>query len=155
MPKTVLATEGGLVLNEDGVILSCSASLHFEDGKIATFYCSFLSYLAMKLTAIGTKGTLQLNDFVVPFGDKPHFSAATKCWFNEAHTAWEPTPTHHPVASDLPQEARMVTEFSRLVGEVKKGSKPEMKWPSISRKTQLVVDAVKASIENGFHPVEI
>ncbi|XP_015886096.3 uncharacterized oxidoreductase At4g09670 [Ziziphus jujuba] len=155
LPKTVIASEGA-VLNEDGVILSCSASLHFQDGKIATFYCSFLSYLAMKITAIGTKGTLDANDFVVPFGDKPHFTTATKCWFNDVHTAWEPKPIQHPIGSDdLPQEARMVTEFSRLVREIKKGSKPEKKWPMISRKTQLVIDAVKASIENGFQPVEL
>jgi len=33
--------------------------------------------------------------------------------------------------------------------------KPEKKWPEITRKTQLVLDAVKASIEKGFKPVEI
>jgi hypothetical protein len=50
----------------------------------------------------------------------------------------------------------MVSEFSRLVAEIKfKNSKPEKKWPAISRKTQLVLDAVKASIDKGFQPIQI
>ncbi len=50
----------------------------------------------------------------------------------------------------------MVREFARLVENIKvKGLKPEKKWPTISTKTQLVLDAVKASIERGFEPVEV
>lgn len=50
----------------------------------------------------------------------------------------------------------MVSEFTRLVGEIKfKNSKPEDKWPTISRKTQVVIDAVKASIDNDLEPVQI
>ncbi|KAF3447343.1 hypothetical protein FNV43_RR12529 [Rhamnella rubrinervis] len=155
LPKTVIALPGA-VLNEAGVILSCGSSLQWVDGKVATFQCSFLSNLTMDITAIGTKGTLHVNDFIIPFQEKEaHFSSASKSWFNDLVTGWEPTPSKQIVVSDLPQEAQMVREFSRLVGEIKKGSKPEMKWPTISRKTQLVLDAVKASIENGFQPVEL
>lgn len=50
----------------------------------------------------------------------------------------------------------MVREFSRLVGDIKRnGQKPEKKWPTLSRKTQLILDAVKASIEKGFEPIEV
>ncbi|CAK9145454.1 unnamed protein product [Ilex paraguariensis] len=35
------------------------------------------------------------------------------------------------------------------------GASPEKKWPTISRKTQLVIDGVMASIEKGFAPVEV
>ncbi|KAG6422971.1 hypothetical protein SASPL_113354 [Salvia splendens] len=56
----------------------------------------------------------------------------------------------------LPQEVLMVKEFSRLVGSIKyDGAKPEKKWPTLSRKTQLVLDAVKASIDKGYETVEI
>jgi hypothetical protein len=64
--------------------------------------------------------------------------------------------TLHTIGTDLPQEALMVREFARLVENIKvKGLKPEKKWPTISTKTQLVLDAVKASIERGFEPVEV
>lgn len=156
MPKTVVALRGP-VLNVAGVILSCGASLHWEDGKVATFHCSFLSNLTMDITAVGTKGTLHLHDFVIPFQEKEaSFSAGSESWFNELVTAWVPQPSKHTIATDLPQEALMVREFARLVENVKvKGLKPEKKWPIISRKTQLVLDAVKASIERGFEPVEV
>nr|AFK45978.1 unknown [Medicago truncatula] len=50
----------------------------------------------------------------------------------------------------------MVKEFAHLVGGIKYGNfKVENKWAIISRKTQVVIDAVKASIDNGFQPVPI
>ncbi|KAI8015733.1 putative oxidoreductase [Camellia lanceoleosa] len=68
-----------------------------------------------------------------------------------------PMMSEHAVASDLPQEALMVSEFAGLVMR-RNGDglePPEMWWPGISRKTQQVLDTVKASIERGFQPVEI
>jgi hypothetical protein len=50
----------------------------------------------------------------------------------------------------------MVQEFARLVQNIRDaGGKPEGKWPAITRKTQVVLDAVKASIDKGSEPVEI
>ncbi|POO00282.1 Glucose-fructose oxidoreductase, bacterial [Trema orientale] len=155
LPKTVVALRGA-ILNDAGVILACGASLHWEDGKVATFHCSFLSNLTMDVTAIGTKGTLHVNDFVIPFQEhEAYFSAATKSGFSELVTGWVPQPSKHVITVDLPQEVRMVREFSNLVGAIKKGSKPDTKWPTLSRKTQLVLDAVKASVDKGFEPVEV
>ncbi|XP_052202641.1 uncharacterized oxidoreductase At4g09670-like [Diospyros lotus] len=156
LPKTVIASRGP-VFNEAGVLLSCSASLHWEEGKVATFHCSFLSNLTMNVTAVGTKGTLHLRDFVIPFEeDKASFSAATESCFKELVTGWQSLPSEHTVMTDLPQEARMVSEFSRLAKGIKEsGLKPDPKWPTMSRKTQLILDAVKASIEKGFEAVEI
>ncbi|KAJ8760659.1 hypothetical protein K2173_015326 [Erythroxylum novogranatense] len=156
LPKTVVALRGP-VLNEAGVILSCGASLHWEDGKLASFHCSFLSHLTMEFTAVGTVGTLHLNDFVVPVQEKESsFTAGSKCWFNEMVTGWTSTSSQHNVATDLPQEACMVREFARLVGNIKSnGAKPDQTWPSRTRKTQLILDAVKASIDSGFEPIEV
>ncbi|MBA0595882.1 uncharacterized oxidoreductase At4g09670 [Gossypium raimondii] len=156
LPKTVTALQGA-VLNEAGVILDCGASLQWEDGKKATFHCSFLTSLTMNITAIGTHGTLHLTDFVIPYQEQEaSYTASAKPGFNELVTGWEPLPSEHTVTVDLPQEVCMVREFATLVQNIKKkGAKPDMKWPTISRKTQLVLDAVKASIEKGFEPVEI
>ncbi|KAL6984227.1 hypothetical protein U1Q18_017605 [Sarracenia purpurea var. burkii] len=156
LPKTVTASRGP-IFNEVGVLLSCGASLTWEDGKVASFHCSFLSNLTMNITALGTKGTLHIRDFVVPFEEKEaSFSAATESGFTELVTGWVPKPSEHTVVTDLPQEACMVREFSRLVEGIKgNGLRPEKKWPTFSRKTQLVLDAVKASIDKGFEPVEV
>ncbi|CAK7346697.1 unnamed protein product [Dovyalis caffra] len=111
----------------------------------------------MDITAIGTAGTLHLNDFIVPFGEKEaSFTTSSKSEFTDLVTAWVPAPSRHTVTTDLPQEACMVTEFARLVGNIKaNGAKPDPKWPTISRKTQLILDAVKTSISEGLKPVEI
>lgn len=156
LPKSVIALRNP-VLNKGGVLISCSASLSWEDGKVGTFHCSFLSNLTMDLTAVGTKGTLHLHDFIIPFEEKKaSFISAVESGFKELVTGWEPKPSEHTVMTELPQEALMVREFSRLVGSIKnEGAKPEMKWPTLSRKTTQVLDAVKASIEKGFEPVEI
>ncbi|KAL1319620.1 hypothetical protein AAHE18_15G290700 [Arachis hypogaea] len=144
-------------LGDEGVIMACGASLHWEDGKVATFYCSFMANLAMDITAVGTKGTLHVHDFIIPYEEKEaSFYAASESGFDDLVTKWASQPSKHTVNTDLPQEVLMVREFSQLVTEIKfKNSKPETKWPTISRKTQLVLDAVKASIEKGFEPVQI
>ncbi|MED6118230.1 hypothetical protein PIB30_000857 [Stylosanthes scabra] len=156
LPNTVIASRHP-VLNQQGVILDCGASLYWDDGGVATFHCSFLANLTMDITAIGTKGTLHVHDFVIPHQEKEaSFSASTETSFNDLVTGWDIKPRIHTTNTDLPQEALLIREFARLVGEIKyKNSKPDKKWPLISRKTQIVVDAVKASIERGFEPIPI
>ncbi|KAL3830487.1 hypothetical protein ACJIZ3_019289 [Penstemon smallii] len=141
LPKSALALHG-TVFNKAGVIIAC---------------ISFLANLTMDVTIVGTNGTLHLHDFVVPFEEnKASFSTAVKSGLIDLVTGWETKPSQHTVNTELPQEALMVKEFSRLVGSIKfEGGKPEKKWSSFSRKTQLVIDAVKVSIEQGYVPVEI
>jgi hypothetical protein len=111
----------------------------------------------MDITAIGTKGTLHVHDFIIPYEEKEaSFYVGTETSFDDLVTCWAKQPVKCTVKTDLPQEALLVTEFARLVGEIKfRKSKPEKKWVIISRKTQLVLDAVKASIHRGFEPVGI
>ncbi|XP_052203335.1 uncharacterized oxidoreductase At4g09670-like [Diospyros lotus] len=156
LPKTVTALREP-EYNEAGVILSCAASLSWADSRIATFYCSFLTNLTMDISCAGAKGNLRVHDFVIPFREKAaKFYGASNSTFSTLALGCEPEPSEHAVETDLPQEALMVAEFARLAGSIERdGSKPEKKWGSISRKTQLVVDAVKASIERGFEPVEV
>ncbi|XP_043691204.1 uncharacterized oxidoreductase At4g09670-like [Telopea speciosissima] len=156
LPNTVIALRGP-VLSEAGVILACGSSLQWEDGKTATFHCSFLSNVAMDIIAFGTKGSLYVHDFVIPYLEKSaSFSAASTNGYTEIVTGRFALPFEHVVTTDLPQEVCMVREFSSLVKSIKEcGSKPESEWPSISRKTQLVLDAVKVSIERGFEPVQV
>ncbi|KAF3652463.1 putative 17.9 kDa class I heat shock protein-like [Capsicum annuum] len=156
LPQTVTALRDP-VLNEAGVILSCGATLSWKDGRVATFNCSFVTNMAMDIFASGTKGNLRVHDFVIPFLENvAPFYTEEGSSFGELATSIHPAPSEQQVRTDLPQEALMIKEFSNLVGSIKgKGCKPEKKWPTISRKTQLVVDAAKASIEKGFEPVEV
>ncbi|KMS95522.1 hypothetical protein BVRB_007450 [Beta vulgaris subsp. vulgaris] len=155
LPKTVTA----LRITENGarVILSCDASLQWEDGKVATFNCSFLSNLTMDITAIGTKGTLHINDFIIPYKEaEASFSTVSEGWFTDMALEWNKKPSEHIVTTDLPQQALMIKEFSALVDGIKRhGLQPEKKWSTLSRKTHLVIDAVIASIDKGFAPVEV
>ncbi|EEC66910.1 hypothetical protein OsI_33501 [Oryza sativa Indica Group] len=156
LPKTVIALRNP-VRNQAGVLLACGATLYWADGKIATFNCSFLTNLTMDMTIVGTNGTLHVTDFVIPYEEKyAAFNMASKSKFSELHIGWDPLPSKHVVSTDLPQEALMVQEFSRLVQNIRDaGGKPEGKWPAITRKTQVVMDAVKTSIDNRFGPVDI
>ncbi|CAN8315102.1 unnamed protein product [Cochlearia groenlandica] len=156
LPKNVKAFPD-TILNESGVILSCGAYMSWEDGRNATIYCSFLTNLAMDVTAVGTKGTLRVHDFIIPFKEtEASFTTSTNTLFNNLVTAWANPPSEHTVKTELPQEVCMVREFARLVGEIKKkGAKPDEYWPSVSRKTQLVVDAVKESIDNNCQQIDL
>lgn len=156
LPKTAIALRGP-VKNEAGVILSCGSSLLWEDGKVAVFHVSFLAHLTMELCVVGSKGTLHLSDFVIPFEEtSAPFSFVTNAAFTDLHTGWQPLPSKHVVATELPQEVCMVKEFARLVGGIRDySSLPDKNWPAITRKTQLVLDAVKASIDREFEPVDI
>ncbi|KAL5230844.1 hypothetical protein ABZP36_029620 [Zizania latifolia] len=156
LPKTVIALHGP-VKNQAGVLLACVATLYWADGKIATFNCSFLANLTMNVTVVGTNGTLHVTDFVIPYEEKSaSFSMASKSKFTELPIGWDTLLSKHVVTTDLPQEALMVQEFSRLVQNIRDaGGKPEAKWPAITRKTQVVIDAVKISIDNDFGPVDV
>ncbi|XP_043719767.1 uncharacterized oxidoreductase At4g09670-like [Telopea speciosissima] len=158
LPKTVTALPFP-TCNSDGVILACGASFQWgeQDIKIATFYCSFLSNVSMDLAVYGSNGSLHLKDFIIPYQENSasfDFSSGAK--FTELHLGWNLKPTQVQVASELPQEALMVQEFATLVNSIRSsGCKPDRKWPEISRKTQLVLDAVMKSIELGFKPVDL
>nr|GEW90990.1 uncharacterized oxidoreductase At4g09670-like [Tanacetum cinerariifolium] len=174
LPNTVIALQD-TEFNESGVILSCGASLNWtNDKKIVTFSCSFLSNLSMDIIATGTKGTLCVHDFIVPFNARvgPYFTVSYSKWIG---LSCEPEPSEFRIPTVLiersygpssnfflivivksGQEVLMVEEFARLVGGIFSGkAKPEKKWPMISRKTQAIIDAVVTSIKKGYEPVEV
>ncbi|XP_021998104.1 uncharacterized oxidoreductase At4g09670 [Helianthus annuus] len=157
LPNTVTAFHDP-GYNESGVILSCGASLNWKtNGKVATFYCSFLSNLCMDITVLGTKGNFRVHDFIIPFSEQVgSFYAVDNSKWIELALGCAPEPSEFKIATDLPQEALMVQEFGRLVAGVRSGEvKPENKWSIVSRKTQLIIDAVVASIKNGFVPIKV
>ncbi|XP_059068716.1 uncharacterized oxidoreductase At4g09670-like [Cryptomeria japonica] len=156
MPQSVIAHPGP-VLNEGGVITSCGATLSWQDGRVATFHCSFHSCLTMDLSVHGSKGILNLHDFAMPYEESSaSFFSSTNNKLWEMNTVWGPRPSEHRVTAEFPQETFMVQEFVRLVKGIQdSGGKPDSQWPSISRKTQIVLNAVKTSIQEGLISVTL
>lgn len=162
LPKSVVAFPGA-VLNDAGVILSCAAALHWDHPAdvSASFHCSFLSHLSFDLTALGTRGSLRLHDLLVPFEENlgyATFAEASAVDFERMvaeERRWCPEAREERVESEMRQEVLMVKRFAEMVDEVRGGGRPEKEWGVMSRKTQVVVDAVTESIRRGYHIVEI
>ena len=109
----------------------------------------------MDLAICGSNGSLHVRDFIIPCQEASAlFDFTFGAKFVDLHIGWNVRPEEVYVATVLPQEALMVREFARLVASIRdSGSGPSTKWPEITRKTQLVVDAVKKSLELGCKPV--
>lgn len=120
----------------------------------------WLSYVTFDVTVLGTKGCLRLHDFALPFEESlghGKFLEASELDYGKIEPGmWCPKPNEHVVETGFSQDALMVKEFADLVQKVKGCEmKPEKTWPVLSRKTQVVLDAVKESIEKGYQPVEL
>lgn len=157
LPTTVTALPP-TIRNSAGVILSCSASLHWdEEDIVATFYCSFIAHETMALAVCGSNGTLHVEDFIIPYEENSAaFSFTSGAKFVDLHIGWNVKPQEVQVVTQLPQEAMMIQEFSRLVRGIKDlGLQPDTKWAQTSRITQLVLDAVKNSIDSDYKAVQM
>ena len=121
-----------------------SAELLFDGGVSAGFYCSFLTENQQWMHLSGTKGYLQLSDFVLPFfGREPAFEVDSPsyhmndCQFNmESHArrfAVDECSNNHPTA----QETGL---FRNFAAQVQSGTLNST-WPEIALKTQMVMGA--------------
>lgn len=159
LPTSVTALPGSTTKNSAGVILSCGASFlwddHEEDKFVATFHCSFLSAVSMDLSISGSNGSLNLQDYIIPFQENcASFNFTSGAKFADLHIGWNLKPEQVRVTCELPQEALMVQEFARLVKGIRdNGNCLDARWPAITRNTQLLVDAVKKSIDLGSKSV--
>ncbi|KAI4389350.1 hypothetical protein MLD38_001582 [Melastoma candidum] len=162
LPSSVKALPD-VVRNSAGVILSCSATLYWEKPQqeggnkqpitIATFHCSFLASLSMDLEIIGSNGSVRVKDLAIPVDeDTASIEFTPRAKFAELHIGWDTKPEKVSVPTELPQEALMIREFTDIVRRAKISNgedRAESKWPEISPKTQVVLDSVKRSIDNG------
>lgn len=136
----------------DQVPTEFSAELSFSDGVSASFYCSFLTEHQQWVNVSGTKGNLQVPDFVLPYYDSEvafdvhnaHFEIKG-CQFNmERHSRRVEVKefgNNHSTA----QETNLFRNFATLVLE----GKTDSHWPDIALKTQKVLDACLESARNG------
>ena len=135
-----------------------SAELFFAGGASASFYCSFLAEIQQWATVDGTKGSLSVRDFVLPwYGSEAVFEVSrpvfhvTGCDFNmEEHTR-RMAAREYSNAAPSAQEANMFRTFAELA----LSGKPDPFWGEIALKTQQVLDACLESARSGGRMVEL
>jgi predicted dehydrogenase len=129
-----------------------SAELQFDDGLSAGFYCSFLTENQQIAVVGGSRGYLQLSDFVLPFhGEKLAFDVVNStfevkgCDFvlqpGRRRVVVDEFSNSHPTS----QESGLFRNFARLA----LSGHPDPHWPDIAMKTQRVLDACMHSAQSG------
>lgn len=140
------------------VPMEISGEMIFPGGVSASFYNSFLTEHLQLAVVSGSKGYVQLNDFVLPF----HSNVATftsensKFAINGCDYFFERYSQHYSVAehsSGTPdaQETNLFRNFAALAlsGTV------DPFWGEIALKTQVVMDACLQSARDGGRPVKL
>ncbi len=155
MPHTVT----GRVLSQHGradspnpVPMEFSAEMLFDGGASASFYNSFLTEHQCWGNISGTKGYLQLQDFVLPFfGNEVEFFTQQTignidvCDFNieshlQRHAVVEYSSSHA-----TSQETKLFRTFANCV----LSGKIDPFWGVVALKTQIVMDACLTSAREG------
>ena len=155
MPEAVT---GRIIHAQDGVPLEFAGELIFPGGASAGFDCSFRTELQQWAHVSGTKGAVEVPDFVLSYyGCEASFVTNTPV-FHVVNTRyhWESHPKRHAVReySDghpTAQESNMVRTFSNLVTS----RHLDPAWGEIALKTQLVLDACLTSARDGGRPAKV
>ena len=129
--------------NEGGSVpTQFSGELLFRSGASAAFYCSFITEIQEWVNVSGTRGYVEVADFVLPFVGselelkvRQNVFSKNGCDFNmESRVARIAVPEHsnsHPTA----QESNMFRAFAE---QIQSGQLNEQ-WPEIALKTQQVM----------------
>jgi predicted dehydrogenase len=147
-----------LTANAGGVPMEFSGEMFWEGGASASFYCSFNTELQQWAHVSGTKGSVALRDFVLPYygcesefvADRPVFNVKGTSYHWESHPKRFAVTEYSDGAPDA-QETNMIRTFSGLA----LGGKPDSFWPEVALKTQLVLDACLASARKDGALVEV
>lgn len=142
--------------SSDEVPMEFQGEMHFASGVSATFYNSFRGNHQQWINISGTKGYLEVRDFVLPyFGNTVSFDignhnfAVDGCRFNmEQYQRTVQIPEYSNNAPTA-QETNLFQNFSSLV----LSGQPDSYWPEIALKTQQVLDAALNSARNQGAPV--
>ncbi|MCI0704508.1 MAG: Gfo/Idh/MocA family oxidoreductase [Planctomycetia bacterium] len=136
----------GRLLTEhaSGVPLEFSGELFWPNGVSSSYYCSFNTELQQWAHISGTKGSIAVRDFVLPYygcesefvADRPVFNVKGTSYHWESHPKRFAVNEYSDGAPDA-QETNMIRTFSNLV----LSGKPDPMWGDIALKTQVVLDA--------------
>lgn len=161
LPRQVvgrLISQHGRADSPDAVPTEFSGELLFDNNVSAGFYVSFLTEHQQWANVSGSRGYLELNDFVLPwFGNEAAFRTESSrfdidgCEFvMERHSSSHAVPEYsnsHATSQE--------TQLFRTFGDIVLSGKLDPHWPEISLKTQQVMDACLESARNGGSPVTL
>jgi predicted dehydrogenase len=135
-----------------------SGELFFTGGITASFYCSFLAANQQWANISGTRGFVQVPDFVVPFfGCEVGFEVGHTvfhvqgCDFNMENHSRRHTVAEYSNSAPSSQETNMIRTFARIVAS----GQMEPAWGDIALGTQQVVDACLRSARAGGERVSV
>jgi predicted dehydrogenase len=153
----------GRILHEHGtgarpVPMEFSGELFFPGGATASFYCSFRTENHQWAHISGSRGSVFVPDFVLPFygcesafeANRPLFAAAGCTFRMESHPVRYAVSEYSEGAENA-QEVNMIRTFSNLV----LGGKPDPTWGEIALKTQVTMDACLHSAHQNGKPIEV
>jgi predicted dehydrogenase len=140
----------------DVVPMEFQGEMHFANGVSATFFNSFRANHQQWAHVSGSKGYLQINDFVLPYlGNEVSFEvgnhnfAADGCVVTmEKHLATKSLSEYSNNHRNA-QETGLFRTFADLVNS---GKRDEF-WPDVALKTQRILDAALNSANNGCSAV--
>jgi predicted dehydrogenase len=133
-----------------GVPVEFSGELFFDGGISMGFYCSFIAAHHQALVIGGTKGFLQMQDFVNPFRGEPAFETVkTEFHSDGANSFAKPVSQKfpHTESGDNPATTQESNMFRNFANQIFSG-KLNDDWPMWSLKTQQVQDACLDSALN-------
>jgi predicted dehydrogenase len=161
MPLQVTARIHSEVTQDAGlpaVPTEMSGELFFANGVSTAFHSSFISENAEWANVSGTKGSVLVPDFVLPFsGRKTRFTVSKPefvikgCQFDMHDHRVDEEVTEPSSNAPGAQEVEMFRVFSDIVLT----GKFDAHWSEIALKTQLVVDACLKSARNGGAALQI
>lgn len=150
--ETPRAATGRLIREHRGVPVSFSGELLFDRGLTASFYCSFENEHQQWLHLSGTRGSLLVDDFVLPWhGAELSYEVNQACFvvdgcsFQMERHARRGTTREHGDGHATAQETKLFRRFGELV----LGGTPDPHWPRIALQTQLALDACLRSAREG------
>ncbi len=140
------------------VPIEFSGELFFAGGSSASFYCSFRTENHQWAHISGSKGSLYVPDFVLPFfGCESTFEANKPLFYADGCTfRMESHPVKYAVreyseGAENAQEVNMIRTFSGLV----LSGKLDPTWGDIAMKTQIVMDACLQSAQQGGKSIAV
>jgi predicted dehydrogenase len=135
-----------------------SGELFFDGGISASLYVSFVTGNQQWAVVSGTRGLLQVEDYVLPLAGNSLRFETRQYDFNPTGWDFKMTPTRevHETIEDsnmgaTAAETNLFRTFSNLV--LNRQIDPQ--WPTLSLQTQRVLDALLSSARNGSQLVEL
>lgn len=154
-PEYVIAYPSAL-FNELGVPMVAGGTLVWRDGLRADVMSSFASGVVQEARIIGSKGTMSIDDFVVPVDEKLSSYIVNKKWASNPYGAgFSFEHSTEKIETPIPQEAIMWKDFADAVNRVKEGGEVETSWMKISALTQRVVLSLLRSAQLGGQSVRV